>query len=148
MRCNRLRSAVGIVAACTVLAACATQGSQVPPVSYGYRAAPDFSSTNAAPGMRGMPGVAREMHQDKERVQFPSAFATGEIIVSFADRRLYYVEARGRALSYPIAIPRDEDRWKELLSSQTRKSIRRGPPPQTCCGRTPGFRRSSLAAIQ
>jgi hypothetical protein len=64
-------------------------------VAYGYRAEPDFSSANGAPGMRGMPAVAREMHQDIELVQFPSAFATGEIIVSFADRRLYYVEARG-----------------------------------------------------
>ena len=121
MRCNRLSPAVGIVAACTVLAACATQGSQVSPVSYGYRAGPDFSSTNAAPGMRGMPGVAREMHQEKGLVQFPSAFATGEIIVSFADRRLYYVEARGRALSYPIAIPRDEDRWEGITVISDKK---------------------------
>jgi lipoprotein-anchoring transpeptidase ErfK/SrfK len=68
-----------------------------------------------------MAGATREMHQDKEHVQFPSAFATGEIIVSFADRRLYYVEARGRALSYPIAIPRDEDRWEGITVISDKK---------------------------
>ena len=89
MRSNCLSPSVWIVAACTLVAGCATQGSQGPPVAYGYRAGPDFSSANGAPVTRAMPGVAREMHQDKELVQFPSAFATGEIIVSFADRRLY-----------------------------------------------------------
>jgi len=112
MRYNCLGPSAWIVAACMLVAGCATQGSQGPPAAYGYRAGPDFSSSNGAPGMRGMPAVARDMHQERELVQFPSAFATGEIVVSFADRRLYYIEARGRALSYPIAIPRDEDRWE------------------------------------
>src|SRR4026207_1122666 len=83
MLCNCLSPSVWLVAACTLVAGCATQGSQGPPVAYGYRAGPDFSSANGAPVTRAMPGVAREMHQDKELVQFPSAFATGEIIVSF-----------------------------------------------------------------
>jgi lipoprotein-anchoring transpeptidase ErfK/SrfK len=93
-----------------LVSGCATQGHQGP--TYGYRAEPGFNNTYAGPGMRHMPGVSSQMSQSKEMVQFPSAFATGEIVVSFADRRLYYVEARGRAVSYPIAIPRDQDRWE------------------------------------
>lgn len=36
----------------------------------------------------------------------------GEIHVSLADRRLYHVRERGRAVSYPIATPRDQDLWE------------------------------------
>jgi lipoprotein-anchoring transpeptidase ErfK/SrfK len=113
MRCDRLSSAVWVIAACIFVGGCATQGSHAPPAAYGYRAGPDVS-TYAAPGVRQMPGVARDTYHDRELVQFSSAFATGEIIVSFSDRRLYFVEARGRAISYPIAIPRDEDRWQGI----------------------------------
>jgi lipoprotein-anchoring transpeptidase ErfK/SrfK len=34
-----------------------------------------------------------------------------QVIVSFADRKLYWVYARGQAMSYPIAIPREKSRW-------------------------------------
>ncbi|MBI1386462.1 MAG: L,D-transpeptidase family protein [Rhizobiales bacterium] len=44
-------------------------------------------------------------------VAFPSQYAPGQIIVSFADRRLYYIQAKGRAISYPIAVPREQSRW-------------------------------------
>ena len=36
----------------------------------------------------------------------------GEIIVSFTDRKLYLITAPGQALSYPVAIPREQDRWE------------------------------------
>lgn len=106
-----LAPALWIAAACTLVAGCATQQSHGPAVAYGYNVEPGLSAANGAPGIRAVPGVSAET-QSKELVQFPSTFATGEVIVSFADRRLYYVEARGRALSYPIAIPRDQDRWE------------------------------------
>ena len=48
----------------------------------------------------------------RELVRFNPQFAPGQIIVSFGDRRLYLVSAPGEAISYPIAIPRDEDRWE------------------------------------
>ncbi|MDZ4790048.1 MAG: L,D-transpeptidase [Hyphomicrobiales bacterium] len=35
----------------------------------------------------------------------------GTIIVSFGDRRLYYMTGRGQAISYPIAVPKPEARW-------------------------------------
>src|SRR5262245_42964263 len=46
----------------------------------------------------------------REFVRFSPQFKKGEIVVSFGDRRLYFVTAPGQALSYPIAIPREESR--------------------------------------
>jgi lipoprotein-anchoring transpeptidase ErfK/SrfK len=108
---SRLGALACIIAASALVGGCATQQTQAPPMAYGYGAGPDFGSAQVRPSMRQTP-AALEAHAVKEMVQFPARFVTGEIVVSFADRRLYYVEARGRALSYPIAIPRDQDRWE------------------------------------
>lgn len=45
-------------------------------------------------------------------VSFPTEHAAGQLIVSFSDRRLYHVVETGRAISYPIAVPRPEHRWQ------------------------------------
>src|SRR5262245_21923551 len=45
----------------------------------------------------------------REIVRFSPQFGAGEIVASFGDRRLYFVTRSGEAISYPIAIPRDED---------------------------------------
>jgi lipoprotein-anchoring transpeptidase ErfK/SrfK len=58
----------------------------------------------------------------KEVVRFSTQFQIGQIVVSFGDRRLYYVYAHGEAISYPIAIPREEDRW-EGATSVTNKRV-------------------------
>ena len=47
----------------------------------------------------------------RETVGFPQSTPPGQIIVSFGDRRLYYVHRRGEAISYPIAVPREKSRW-------------------------------------
>ena len=44
-------------------------------------------------------------YSGKTTIPFSKKFAPRQIIVSFGDRRLYYVKSRGRALAYPIAIP-------------------------------------------
>ena len=36
--------------------------------------------------------------------------------MSFGDRHLYYIESRGRAVSYPIAVPREVDRWEGVTT--------------------------------
>lgn len=43
--------------------------------------------------------------------RFSPKYGPGTIIVSFGDRRLYYVTRKGQAISYPIAIPKHEARW-------------------------------------
>lgn len=58
----------------------------------------------------------------REIVRFSERFAPGQIVVSFGDRRLYFVAQVGEAISYPIAIPRDEDRW-EGVTTVTNKRV-------------------------
>ena len=48
-------------------------------------------------------------------VSFSTGYASGQIVVSFADRRLYYVHRRGQAISYPIAAPRAQSRWQGTM---------------------------------
>ncbi|HIN63568.1 MAG TPA: L,D-transpeptidase [Candidatus Obscuribacterales bacterium] len=48
----------------------------------------------------------------RQTVSFNSQYKPGQLIVSFSDRRLYFITAPGQALSYPIAIPREKSRWQ------------------------------------
>ena len=52
----------------------------------------------------------------RDDISFHPSHAPGQIIVSFGDRRLYWVYARGSALSYPIAVPRQQSRWQGVTS--------------------------------
>ncbi len=47
----------------------------------------------------------------REVVSFDPSHQPGQIIVSFGDKRLYFIHRRGEAISYPIAIPREKSRW-------------------------------------
>lgn len=59
----------------------------------------------------------------RQSVRFNSQVPVGQVIVSFGDRRLYYVTRPGEALSYPIAIPREQSRWQGVTSvSQKREN--------------------------
>jgi lipoprotein-anchoring transpeptidase ErfK/SrfK len=72
-------------------------------------------------------GSTSSSNAGREVTRFPSSISPGQIIVSFTDRRLYYVPARGQAISYPIATPRKQDRWQGTLRI-SRKTIN---PPWT-----------------
>jgi lipoprotein-anchoring transpeptidase ErfK/SrfK len=54
-------------------------------------------------------------------VSFPTKYSAGQIIVSFGDRRLYYTTGKGKAISYPIAIPKGEARWSGTLNVSQKK---------------------------
>lgn len=58
---------------------------------------------------------------DRAVVSFNKSYAPGTVIVSFGDRRLYYVSSRGRAVSYPIAVPRPQSRWQGTLRVSNKK---------------------------
>lgn len=49
---------------------------------------------------------------DRRVVAFPKRHAPGQLIVSFGDRRLYHIVSKGKAISYPIAVPRAQSRWQ------------------------------------
>jgi lipoprotein-anchoring transpeptidase ErfK/SrfK len=72
----------------------------------------------------------------REDVAFPASIAPRQIIVSFGDRKLYWVYQRGAALSYPIAVPREQSRWAGI-TSVTRKAVNPGWTP------TPEMRREN-----
>jgi lipoprotein-anchoring transpeptidase ErfK/SrfK len=65
----------------------------------------------------------------KEYVLFRGG-SPGEIIVSFSDRKLYYVLGGGQAIAYPIATPREQSRWSGVTSvSQKRENPSWTPTP-------------------
>jgi lipoprotein-anchoring transpeptidase ErfK/SrfK len=47
----------------------------------------------------------------RQHVKLRGGYNPGDIIVSFGDRRLYYVESKATAISYSIAIPKEEAKW-------------------------------------
>jgi len=57
-----------------------------------------------------------DMQAGAVSMQFNAKFNPGEIIVSFGDRRLYYVDGKGHALAYPIAVPREDAKWAGVTS--------------------------------
>jgi lipoprotein-anchoring transpeptidase ErfK/SrfK len=66
----------------------------------------------------------------RETVRFSPQYGKGQVIVSFGDRRLYYVTQPGEAISYPIAIPREQSRWQGVTSvSQKRVNPSWTPTP-------------------
>ena len=84
------------------------------------------SSANA----QTMWGGSSEWGGGRQTVSFSKKHAPGQIIVSFGDRRLYKVVSRGRAVSYPIAIPRNEARWQGVTNvSMKRKNPAWRPTP-------------------
>ncbi len=66
----------------------------------------------------------------KQVVTIRTKERAGTIIVSFADRRLYKLIGQGRAISYPIGIPKAIDRWDGTLRvTQKRKNPAWRPTP-------------------
>lgn len=67
----------------------------------------------------------------RQTVSFNSQYKPGQVIVSFGDRRLYLVTQPGTALSYPIAVPRDQSRWQgTTFVSQKRVNPSWTPTPE------------------
>jgi lipoprotein-anchoring transpeptidase ErfK/SrfK len=75
-------------------------------------------------------GGGSEWGGGRQTVSFSKKYAPGQIIVSFGDRRLYKIASRGRAISYPIAVPRQDARWQGVTSvSMKRKNPDWRPTP-------------------
>lgn len=65
----------------------------------------------------------------KEYVSFRGG-TPGEVIVSFSDRKLYFVLGGGQAIAYPVATPREQSRWSGVTSvSQKRENPSWTPTP-------------------
>ncbi|MGD9714671.1 MAG: L,D-transpeptidase [Thermomicrobiales bacterium] len=72
-------------------------------------------------------GGSPELGGGRQTVRFSPQYEAGQIIVSFSDRRLYRITQKGRAVSYPIAVPREQSRWE----AKTVVSMKRENPPWT-----------------
>jgi lipoprotein-anchoring transpeptidase ErfK/SrfK len=73
----------------------------------------------------------------REVIRFSPQFQPGQIIVSFADRRLYFIARPGEAISYPIAVPREEDRWEGVTTISDKKEHPSWTPTQTMLAENP-----------
>ena len=72
----------------------------------------------------------------RETTSFPASYQPRQIIVSFGDRKLYWVHQRGEAISYPIAVPREKSRWSGVTKVSS-KPVNPGWTP------TPEMRREN-----
>jgi lipoprotein-anchoring transpeptidase ErfK/SrfK len=73
----------------------------------------------------------------RQVIRFSRQFEPGQVIVSFADRRLYFVTARGEAISYPIAVPREQDRWEGVTTISDKKVDPPWTPTQAMLAENP-----------
>ena len=73
----------------------------------------------------------------REVVSFSPQYSKGQIIVSFGDRRLYYITQPGQAFSYPIAIPREQSRWQGVTSVSDKRVNPSWTPTPTMMAENP-----------
>jgi lipoprotein-anchoring transpeptidase ErfK/SrfK len=73
----------------------------------------------------------------REVVRFSPQFGKGQVIVSFGDRRLYYITRPGEAVSYPIAIPREQSRWQGVTSVSDKRVNPSWTPTPTMMAENP-----------
>jgi lipoprotein-anchoring transpeptidase ErfK/SrfK len=66
-------------------------------------------------------GGTSEWGGGRSTVAFSSQYKPGQIIVSFGDRRLYLISRPGQAISYPIAVPREQSRWQGRTAVSLKK---------------------------
>ena len=82
----------------------------------------------------------------RQVVSFSQQFKPGQIVVSFGDRRLYLITKPGQAISYPIAVPREQSRWQGVLPVTDKREnpawtptaemlARKSAPPELGAGR-------------
>jgi L,D-transpeptidase catalytic domain len=72
-------------------------------------------------------GGSPEYGGGRSVVSFDQQYKPGQIIVSFSDRRLYWIMKPGVAMTYPVAIPTGEARWQGV----TMVTSKRVNPPWT-----------------
>lgn len=104
-------------------------------------AAAVFTGTDSAPAAAQLfwdwGGGSMVGGSGREVVSFSPHYTKGQIIVSFGDRRLYYITQPGQALSYPIAIPREQSRWQGVTSVSDKRVNPSWTPTPTMVAENP-----------
>ena len=57
----------------------------------------------------------------RQTVAFDKKYNANQVIVSFGDRRLYLITKAGTAISYPIAVPREQSRWSGVTTVSSKR---------------------------
>lgn len=127
-----LTKSLTMIAVCmgAVVSGCATASS--PPQSHGFRKEPPTAQSSWD-----WSGGSRIGGSGRRAVRFTPQFQSGEIVVSFGDRRLYYVTKPGEAISYPIAVPREDDRWQGVTTVSDKKHNPTWTPTATMIAENP-----------
>jgi lipoprotein-anchoring transpeptidase ErfK/SrfK len=117
--------------------------------STGFRAAALAAGSALAVLVLLAPPASAQLHWDwggdstvagdsgRRIIRFSSQFEPGQVIVSFADRRLYFIAKPGEAISYPIAVPRAEDRWEGVTTVSEKKVNPPWTPTQAMLAENP-----------
>ena len=66
-------------------------------------------------------GGTDEWGGKRQVVDFDPKYSKAQVIVSFGDRRLYLITEKGKAISYPIAVPREQSRWQGTTAVSEKK---------------------------
>ncbi len=66
-------------------------------------------------------GGTDEWGGKRQVVDFDPKYSADQVIVSFGDRRLYLITQKGKAISYPIAVPREQSRWEGTTTVSDKK---------------------------
>jgi lipoprotein-anchoring transpeptidase ErfK/SrfK len=83
----------------------------------------------------------------RQTVYFPSNYAPGTILISTAERRLYFVLPNGQALRYGIGVGRDGFRWGGVHRISAKKEWPGWSPPSQMLARRPDLPRHMAGGI-
>ena len=124
------------LAICSMISGCATSNSYSSSTTQ-----TSWKQSAAAPASGQLfwdwDGDRRVGGSGRRIVAFAPSFEAGEIVVSFADRRLLPVTKRGEAMSYPIAVPREQPAGRVSPKFRTRRSTRPWTPTPTMVAENP-----------
>ena len=70
-------------------------------------------------------------------VRFAPQYKPGQVVASFSDRRIYLVVRPGEAISYPIAIPRQQSRWQGVMTVSDKRINPTWTPTPTMIAENP-----------
>ena len=70
-------------------------------------------------------------------IGFSTKYEPRQIIVSFGDKKLYWIHKRGEAISYPIAVPREQSRWQGVTSVSSKQVNPSWTPTPTMLAENP-----------
>lgn len=82
-------------------------------------------------------GGDQEWGGGRQTVAFNEQYTPDQIIVSFGDRRLYLITKRGQAISYPIAIPREDAKWEGVTNVSMKRENPDWRPTPTMLKKNP-----------